>query len=432
MRASGGLGRRVAMIGSGSRGDLQAFVALGKGLAAAGHDVTIATHRSFESLIRENGLAFHQLSGDSEQFIKGAAGIALRDKWRDPVSPIRFANRFLGPFMDRFLAETLAVCRDADAVLYWPFLRIGPSITEKLQVPSFAVAHYPMPYLSTGNFPNAFFNPWPRLERAFFYNRFTYAAARPFFWRLVREQLNRWRESLGLKPLTPREEARRVHGTPHILGFSTSVLPRPKDWPRDTHATGYWFLDTDPSEARPPGLDSFLAAGPPPVCIGFGSMTGRKPAELTELALEALRRANVRGVLLTGWGALRGATLPESVFAVDAVSHDWLYPRMAAVVHHGGSGTTAAAVRAGVPQIITPFGFDQALWGRRIEHLGIGPAPVAHTELSAERLTAAIVEATGSESIRRRALELGECVRSEDGIGRALDLLNDYCARGVA
>jgi len=432
MRASSGLGRRVAMIGSGSRGDLQAFVALGKGLAAAGHEVTIATHRPFESLIRENGLAFHQLSGDSEQFIKGAAGIALRDKWRDPVSPIRFANRFLGPFMDRFLVETFEVCREADAVLYWPFLRIGPTIAEKLKVPSFAVAHYPMPYLATGDFPNAFFSPWPRMERSRLYNRFTYTTARPFFWRLVREQLSRWRVSLGLEALTPREEARRVHRIPHILGFSTSVLPRPKDWPRDTHATGYWFLDTDPSEAKPAGLEDFLAAGPAPVCIGFGSMTGRKPAELTAIALEALRRADVRGVLLTGWGGLREATLPDSVFAVGAVSHDWLYPRMSAVVHHGGSGTTAAAVRAGVPQIITPFGFDQPLWGRRIELLGIGPAPISNTELTVEHLTAAIVEATRNESIRKRAAELGERVRAEDGIGRAIELLNDYAARGVS
>jgi sterol 3beta-glucosyltransferase len=426
-----GLGRRVVMIASGSTGDVQAFVALGKGLAAAGHEVTVATHRAFEGLIQRNSLAFRPLSGDSEQFIKGAAGIALREKWRDPISPIRFADRFLGPFMDTFLVEALEACRDADAMLYWPFLRLGPSIAEKLKIPCFAVAHYPMPYLATGSFPNAFFSPWPKLERFRLYNRFTYTTARPFYWRLVRKQLNRWRtESLGLEPLTPMQEARRVRRMPHILGFSTSVLPRPKDWPRDTHASGYWFLDADPSEAMPAGLEEFLAAGPAPVCIGFGSMTGRKPAELTTIALDALRIANVRGVLLTGWGALRGATLPESVFAVQAISHDRLYPRMAAVVHHGGSGTTAAAVRAGVPAIITPFGFDQALWGRRIAQLGVGPAPIRNEELTAETLGAAIVEATTNDAMRKRAAELGARVRAEDGIGRAIELLNEYASRG--
>jgi sterol 3beta-glucosyltransferase len=159
-------------------------------------------------------------------------------------------------------------------------------------------------------------------------------------------------------------------------------------------------------------------------------MTGRKPAELTTIALDALRIANVRGVLLTGWGALRGATLPESVFAVQAISHDRLYPRMAAVVHHGGSGTTAAAVRAGVPAIITPFGFDQALWGRRIAQLGVGPAPIRNEELTAETLGAAIVEATTNDAMRKRAAELGARVRAEDGIGRAIELLNEYASRG--
>lgn len=420
------------MIGSGSRGDLQTLVALGKGLAVAGHDVTVATHRSFESLVTANGLAFRRLSGDSEQFFKGIGGITLREKWRNPLSPIRFANRFLGPFMDRLFTESLEICRDADAVLYWPFLRVGPSIAEKLKLPCFAVAHYPMPYLATGDFPNAFFSPWPRLERSRLYNRFTYATARPFFWRLVREQLNRWRQSLGLKTLSTREEARRVRAIPHLLGFSQAVLPRPRDWPRDTHATGYWFLDADASETTPPGLDEFLAAGPAPVCIGFGSMTGRKPVELTGLALEALRLTNVRGVLLTGWGGLQGIELPDSVFATDSVSHDLLYPKMSAVVHHGGSGTTAAAVRAGVPQLITPFGFDQALWGRRVAQLGIGPELIPHTELTAARLAAAIRSATGDASMRTRAAELGRSVRAEDGIARAIELLNDYATRGVA
>jgi sterol 3beta-glucosyltransferase len=419
------------MIGSGSRGDLQTLVALGKGLAAAGHDVTVATHRSFESLVRTAGLSFRRLSGDSEQFFRGAGGIALREKWRDPRSPIRFANRFLGPFMDRMFTESLEVCRDADAVLYWPFLRIGPTIEDALHVRCFAVAHYPMPYLATGNFPNAFFSPWPRLERSRLYNRFTYATARPFYWRLVREQLDRWRDSLGLKALSPRQEASRVRRLPHILGFSTAVLPRPHDWPRDTHATGYWFLDDDATEAPPPGLEEFLSAGPAPVCIGFGSMTGRKPVELTELAVAALRLAGQRGVLLTGWGGLQGVELPDSVFATDAVSHDRLYPRMKAVVHHGGSGTTAAAVRAGVPQVVTPFGFDQALWGRRVAQLGIGPMPIPQTALTAVSLAAAIGDATSNASMQSRAAELGQRVRAENGIARAIEVLNDYAARNA-
>jgi sterol 3beta-glucosyltransferase len=176
----------------------------------------------------------------------------------------------------------------------------------------------------------------------------------------------------------------------------------------------------------PPGLEEFLGDGPTPVCIGFGSMVGRRPEELTQLAVDALDRAGTRGVLLSGWGGLTTTTLPLSVFQVESVSHEWLYPRVAAVVHHGGSGTTAAAVRAGVPSIITPFGFDQSLWGRRIAELGIGPEPIPQQELTAERLADAIRIATRTESMRTRAAALAIKVRRENGVGRAIELFEQY------
>lgn len=418
------------MIASGSRGDLQAFTALGSGLAGAGHAVTIATHAPFESLVRRHGLSFHRLSGDSEQFFSGIAGVALREKWRSPLSLIRFCERFLGPFIDRFLKEAFEVSREADAVLYWPFLRVGPSLVEKLRIPCLAVAHYPLPYQRTSALPNSFFSPWPRVERFPWpvnriYNRLTYSVG-PLFWRIFRDHLNRWRrDTLGLAPLTAWTEARRVRRLPHLYGFSPSMLPRPGDWPRDAHVTGYWFLDEPPAEP-PPGLAAFIAAGPPPVCIGFGSMIGRNRAELTRLAVEALDRAGMRGVLLTGWGALAEVAMPDSVFQVDAVAHDWLYPQMAAVVHHGGSGTTAAAVRAGVPSVITPFGFDQLLWGRRTATLGIGAEPLPQAELTAVNLADAIRTVTRDGAMRRRASELGAKVRGEDGIARAVELFHQY------
>jgi UDP:flavonoid glycosyltransferase YjiC (YdhE family) len=420
------------MIASGSRGDLQAFVALGKGLAAAGHEVTVATHAPFESIVRDHGLAFHRLSGDSEQFFRGIAGVALREKWRNPRTLLSFCERFLGPFIDRFLNEALEVCREADAVLYWPFLRIGPSIAEALRIPCFGVSHYPLPYQRTGAFANSFFSPLRRMEQfpwplAQIYNRFTYAVVEPFFWRIFRENVNRWRrEALGLKPLTGREEGRRVRALPHLLGYSANVLPAPKNWPRQTHVTGYWTLMDREAPVPPPGLEEFLADGPTPVCIGFGSMVGRRPEELTQLSVDALDRAGTRGVLLTGWGGLTTTTLPPSVFQVESVAHEWLYPRVAAVVHHGGSGTTAAAVRAGVPSIITPFGFDQSLWGRRIAELGIGTEPIPQQELTVERLADAIRIATRTESMRSRAAALAIKVRRENGVGRAIELFNQY------
>jgi len=420
--------RKVTMIARGSRGDVEAMVALGMGLGAAGHDVTVATHAPFEELVRSHNLGFFRLSGDSRSFFGGMAGIALREKWRNPFQLISFCDRFLGPFFDRFLAESYEASRDADAVLYWPFLRVGLPLAEKLRIPVFGALHYPLPYQRTSALPSWFFNPWPRLESwpwplNRFYNTMTYAAA-PLFWRIFRERLNRWRESLGLPARSPRDEARRARALPILHGFSASVLPRPKDWPRDAHVTGYWFLD-DPIDPPPPGLAEFIDAGAPPVCIGFGSMVSRN-RDLTDLAIDALDRAGARGVLLGGWGALEEKTQRDTVFHVDSISHDWLFPKMSAVVHHGGSGTTAAAVRAGVPSIVTPFGFDQTLWGRQTAKLGVGVEPLPQSKLTAASLANAIRNATQNGAMKARAVALGEKVRSENGVARAVELFHQY------
>jgi UDP:flavonoid glycosyltransferase YjiC (YdhE family) len=165
----------------------------------------------------------------------------------------------------------------------------------------------------------------------------------------------------------------------------------------------------------------FLAAGLPPVYIGFGSMTARDPRELTNIAVEALRAAGQRGVLLSGWAGLgTDSEVPDHVCVVTDVPHAWLFPRVAAVVHHGGAGTTAAGLRAGVPTIVTPVGGDQPFWGARVARLGAGPPPIPPRELTAARLAAAIRTATADVGMRRRAAALGERIRAEDGVGGAV------------
>jgi len=165
-----------------------------------------------------------------------------------------------------------------------------------------------------------------------------------------------------------------------------------------------------------------------PVSVGFGSMTGRDPERITRVVLAALQRAGQRGVLLTGWGGLRAVDLPRDVFVADAAPHDWLFPRMAAVVHHGGSGTTAAGLRAGGPAVLVPFGGDQFLWGRRIHALNVGPAPIPRSQLNVERLAAALALACDAAA-RERAVALGERIRAEDGVGRAVEVVGARAGR---
>ena len=170
----------------------------------------------------------------------------------------------------------------------------------------------------------------------------------------------------------------------------------------------------------------FLEGGAPPGFVGFGSMPVRDAERTTALVLEALRRSGQRGIVHTGWGGVGGRDLPEWAFPLAYAPYGWLFPRLAAVVHHGGSGTTAFGLRAGVPSLVTPFVFDQYYWGRRISELGVGPVPVPFGELTAERLAAAIDVAVSDGEMRSRAQALGQKIQAEDGLGAAVDLLVEH------
>jgi sterol 3beta-glucosyltransferase len=253
---------------------------------------------------------------------------------------------------------------------------------------------------------------------------------------------NRYRrEKLDLpaRPLLdyPHREA---HGRPipWLFAHSPAVIPHPADWPPTHHTTGYWFLDSDPDWQPPANLAAFLEAGTPPVYVGFGSMAGRDPVALTRLVVEALDRAGQRGVLLTGWAGvssttmpdnIRAAGLPDTVFPLVGCPHDWLFPRMAAVVHHGGAGTTGAGLRAGVPPILVPFMGDQPFWSGRVKSLGVGPQPIPRGQLNARRLAYAIRVAVEHEGIRARAASLGEKIRAEDGVGEAVRIIEAEIAQ---
>jgi sterol 3beta-glucosyltransferase len=213
---------------------------------------------------------------------------------------------------------------------------------------------------------------------------------------------------------------------PLLYCYSPSIVPAASDWNNCNHVTGCWFLDREAEWQPPCELVDFLQAGPAPVYVGFGSMHSSNPQEVTEMVLQALARAKQRGILQTGRGGLSNADLPDDVFAVNSIPHDWLFPQMAAVVHHGGSGTTAAGLRAGMPTVIIPFFADQPFWGARVFELGAGPAPIPKKRLTLERLADAIRAATCDEVIRGRASALGERIRAEDGVTQAVEVLQRY------
>ncbi|MGH2523603.1 MAG: glycosyltransferase [Anaerolineales bacterium] len=242
---------------------------------------------------------------------------------------------------------------------------------------------------------------------------------------------NGWRKRLGLSPWRSYAEMLafgRSLGTPSLYAFSPNIIPKPADWDEFQHIVGYWFLDP-PADWQPPtDLLRFLESGPPLVYVGFGSMSHEDPERQTRIALRALELTGQRGVLLTGWGGITRLSTASNVFFVDNVPHAWLFPRMAAVVHHGGAGTTAAGLRAGVPSIIPAFAGDQVAWADIVTKLGVGPRVSGIKQLAAEKLAEAINTAVNDPSMRARAAALGEKIRAENGIARAVEVIERHAA----
>jgi sterol 3beta-glucosyltransferase len=416
---------RIALLCVGSRGDVQPYIALGRGLQDAGHAVRLATHAEFGPFVQEHGLEFALLEGNPRAVLESNTGQAWQKSSSNPLQYLQNLRRVAAPLLRQLLVDCRAASHDADVILY-SVLAVFPalSVAEKHQIP--AVAAYLQPDTLTRAFPNYRFPPPPaRLGpgRAL-YNQATYGLMRQLYWLFLRDLINQAREAALRLPALPRW-APRSRGL-HLYGYSRYVLPKPRDWSAREQVTGYWVLAERQGWTPPPALVEFLAADPPPVYVGFGSMNNRDPQAVTEMVLDALTRTGQRGVLATGWGGLRAQDLPDTVCPIGDVPHEWLFPRVAAVVHHGGSGTTAAGLRAGVPSVITPFFSDQPLWGRRVAALGAGPTPIPHKHLTAERLAAAIQQAVHDPAMRARAATLGAQIRSEDGVGHAVTALERY------
>ncbi len=418
---------KVSILAVGSRGDVAPLVALGIGLKAAGHEVRCAAPADFEAEVRARGLEYFRLTGPSGRFYGGRAGIEMRERVRSARRFVECVDAWMAPFVEQLLAGGAAAGQGADLVLCWPWNRVGPSLAEALGVPVVIVSVNPALHLPTRAFPNPFQGP-PPLPLGPIYNRLTWLWGLPFA-RVSQAQVERWRrETLGLGPLSWRGELRQLRRLPHLFGFSPLVLPKPPDWGRSVHVTGYWFLDAPQSYQPPAELEAFLAAGPRPVAIGFSSQVGRNAGQVTETVLEALRRSGQRGILVSGWGGLKGIDLPAGVFPIASVPYGWLFPRIAAMVHHGGAASTADTLRAGLPALAIPFGYEQGLWGRRIAQLGVAARPIPAARLTPEALARGVARISGDEGMRERAARLGEAIRAEDGIGNAVRLLEEIAS----
>jgi sterol 3beta-glucosyltransferase len=394
---------RVTILSVGTRGDFQPLLALGLGLATAGHEVRLAAFPEFEGQTRAAGLEFMPLAeGHVNRGAKAAADrrtAARRGRRPALLALAKDARSVAG----QRLADALAACEGADAIVTNELaLLLGWQAAEHLGSKLVRVRLCPPPRMA---------------------HRPVARAVRQLAWLAMRRMLAAPRRESGLPELPAREPLGQLDAqrTLELYAFSPAVVPAPARSGPWTHVTGYWFLDGDVDPEPSQALLEFLADGPPPVCIGFGSMADADPTATIEMAVQALHGAGQRGVLIRGQLGVGAAKLPESVLAIDRIGHEWLFERCAAVVHHGGAGTAAAVLRAGLPSVVVPHMIDQKAWGRALHELGVAPAPIPRRKLSARRLQEAIVEAVTNPRMRERAASVGERIREEDGIANAVE-----------
>ena len=417
----------VLIITIGSRGDVQPFVALGKGLKAAGHRVTLCTSSSFETFIRSHGLDYGHMTDELLKLMDSDAGRDAMENTNGIFGSIKTMIRLVKkakPINKQMLKDSWEAAQAAkpDIVLFHPKALGGVHIAEKLGVPVMMAIPLPM-IVPTAESPAIGFPNW---NIGGWYNKLTYRFVSMGF-SMHNGTVNKFRQDiLGLQKIPKSSGVLYMadgRPLPVLHPFSTHVVPRPNDWPDNAYITGYWLLNRLNEWEPSAGLKAFLDEGELPVYVGFGSMAGRNPRRISNIVIEALQQANVRGIIATGWGGLALDDLPERIFKVDKVPHDWLFPRMAAVVHHGGAGTTAAGLRAGCPTIICPFFGDQPYWGRRVHALGVGSKPIPQKKMTVEKLATAIREVTMDQSIRQNAEALGKKIRHEDGIANAIAII---------
>jgi UDP:flavonoid glycosyltransferase YjiC (YdhE family) len=402
---------RVVLAGLGTRGDVVPLTGIGVRLRAAGHDVVVAAPSLYADLILGCGLDHRPMDAD--------LGI---DADLADADPLRLVRAIYAPSGIRAMGDgVLAALRDepADVLLLSPLTEFaGHQLAEARGIPSIGVRLQPLS--TTAAYPPAVLGAWSLGSVG---NRAAGALGTALLDRGYAGPVAGFRAELGLPRVSARALRRRrtAAGWPILYGFSPSVVARPPDWRPGLDVVGYWWPPR-PVDWRPPAeLTRFLAAGPAPVFVGFGSLvTGRAAAErLSTLVLRALRAAGVRGVLQAGWAGL--AASGDDVLTIGDVPHDWLFDRVAAVAHACGAGTTAAGLRAGVPAVAVPSGAgDQPFWARRLRELGVSAATLAQRTLTEQALTTAIRTALTDDTLLANARRLAARIAAEDGAGRVL------------
>lgn len=394
---------------------MQPFAALSLGLKKAGFEVLIAASDENADFAAAHNIPFKGLGLSLKEWSEKE-----RLKEDDAKRQKKNFFDFLGNTMRSFFTRSVEACKEADLIIYGGLAFFwAENIGEYLGIPTIPV--HLQPQVKTGEF-SSFIMPVNFPLKAL--NRFSHTFLHGILWKQIKNSINKIRRDHGMSQCKDSPAVVRLEkDAPVINGFSSHVVPKPADWPEHHHLTGYWFLDPETNWMPDPDLKTFLEAGEKPFYFGFGSMMGGDPRRLTETIIEALEKSGQRGVLLGGWGGLNPDNLSSSIHYIESAPHNILFPKMKAAFHHGGAGTTAASLRAGIPTGILPFLADQPFWGKCVSNLGAGPKPIHHKKITSDRLASLIDTILTDKRMQTSAAQIGEKLRNEDGVANAVKVI---------
>ncbi len=405
---------KITCLTIGSRGDVQPYIALCKGLLAEGHKPRIATHAEFQGWVESHGIEFAKVEGDPAELMR-----LCIENGTFTLAFLREANATFRGWLDELLDSAYTACEGSDLLIESPSAMAGIHIAEKLGIPYFRA--FTMPWTRTRAYPHAFIMPEHKMGGA--YNYMTYVMFDNIFWKATAQQVNRWRnKTLGL-PNTSLEKM-QPNKVPFLYNFSPCVVAPPLDFSDWIRITGYWFLDEEDKYTPPKELADFIQQarddGKKLVYVGFGSIIVNDPVKMTKEVIDAVLKADVRCILSKGWSDRISSNedpskkrpeepeMPPEIHVIKSAPHDWLFKQIDAAAHHGGSGTTGASLRAGLPTIIRPFFGDQYFFASRVEDLGVG---VWVKKWGTQSFGRALWEVTRNERMIVKAKVLGEQIR---------------------
>ena len=413
-----------AIVAIGSRGDVQPYIALALGIVEQGHTATVLAHGNFEDLVKGYGLSFHSLAGDVKETLLSAEGQKVLRSGR-LLAFARYLQKITDSTQEAICRDIYAGCIGADrliaSLLAIPWV---DCVADKLQKP-WAIVQPNLPSTETSKFP------LPGLDFFDFpaFNRLTYRLFAFSFWRSNKKGINRFRKALELPSLqVPILEKIMTQQTPNLYCFSPSLRSAPEDWPPWIRISGYLFVPGYAKSYQPPQeLSTWLAAGEAPIYIGFGSIPIPFPEKFNLILQSLLENTPHRFVFCQGWSLPLSIPNHPNLITIDSTDHAWLFPQCKSAIIHGGAGTTAAALRSGLPVIILSIIADQPWWGSIVTKKGVG-VHIPFRKITLQNIMEAIA-LTVSAEMRQRARHLSASIAGENGLHRTLDILEELLPR---